>query len=114
MSFETLHYQERREGMVLPRISQRTRIKDREQEHSRETACSNVAAAEDGRAPVFGEHTRTMANAFKKSSHAGAYNRLIFKTHAQIEKHALTIAQGFSGIARRVRITQNELQTAAE
>jgi len=55
-----------------------------------------------------------MANAFKKSSHAGAYNRLIFKTHAQIEKHALTIAQGFSGIARRVRITQNELQTAAE
>ena len=36
-----------------------------------------------------------MANA----PHLGSYNRLIFKTHAQIKKHALTIARVFQELA---------------
>jgi len=35
--------------------------------NSRETACSNIAAAEDGRAPVFGQHALTEPPIVNKS-----------------------------------------------
>ena len=55
-----------------------------------------------------------MANAFKKTPRVGWYNRLIFTTYAEIEKHAPTIAQVFAGITQRGSTARNELQTAAE